>query len=232
MSTLVNVEEILRRIREDIEPGHNYISVELRSGSTINFTDKGVFGKPANLIVIAAEEDSEIQINHGSPIPLKRDEAIVMINALQISNIEVLSGTVKVFATIVPKWMPAMFWTRSVTVIGVADAVQDALEAYGAAKDSTLSSPLPRYIVDSSGNELSDYLRYLWRPEALVPDITIPSGALYNVAGNMVKSYNNLTVEGTLIVSDQALVRTWGTVEVTGKVIIQDSAQVVSEVVA
>ena len=79
----------------------NYISTTLSAGESIDFTDKGVLGRPANLFVVAAEAESEIRINRGAKIPMKRDEAIVIINALEIENVEVLSGQVKVFATIV-----------------------------------------------------------------------------------------------------------------------------------
>jgi len=223
----------IERVMEEVRLSRNYISTTLAAGKSIDFTDKGVLGRPANLFVVAAEAESEIRINRGAKIPMKRDEAIVIINALEIENVEVLSGQVKVFATIVPRWMPAMFWTRSVTVIGVADAVKDALEAYGAAKDATVKDKLPRYIVDSLGNELSDYFKSTWKPDLRLFDETIPAGVVWNLGGNMIKSVKNLTVQGTLIVSDQALLRTWGNVLVDGgKVIVQDSAQVISEVVS
>ena len=131
--------EIERALKE-VRLSRNYVSTTLSAGKSIVFTDKGVFGKPANLFVAAAEEESQIRINDGAIIPMKRDEAIVIINALDIESVEVVSGSVKIFATIVPRWMPAMFWTRSVTVIGVADAVKQALQDYGAAKDTTVQN--------------------------------------------------------------------------------------------
>lgn len=131
-------EELLR-----LALSRNYISTILDASdpkkSSITFTDRSVLGQPANLFVAAAGEESILNINNGPDIPMKRDEAIVIINALEIESVTVKSGRVKIFATVVPKWMPALFWTRSVTVLGVADAVYDALVKYKAATETTLS---------------------------------------------------------------------------------------------
>lgn len=221
----------LIRVAKEVVFSNKYLSVEESAGGRVVF--KTSLGAPANLLVVLAEEDSTIKINNGNNIPMKRDEAIVMINVLQANDLYVVNGKVKVFATIIPKWMPALFWTRSVTVLGVADAVQDALTNYGAAKDSTLSSVLPRYLTDSGGNELSDYIRSVWRPDVKLYNVTVPSGEVWNVAGNMVKSVDGLTVQGTLVVSDQALLRVWGGLTVDGgSLVVQDNAEVVSEVIA
>ena len=108
-----------------------------------------------------------------------------------------------------------------------------AKDLVGIAKDVTMKDKLPRYIVDSQGNELSDYFKSIWKPDLKLYDETVPSGEVWNLSGNMIRSVNNLTVQGTIIVSDEALLRTWGNVLVDGgKVIIQDSGKVLSEVVS
>ena len=116
-----------------------YYCERLSAGESVDFTK--ALGRPANLLSILAEENATIVLNKtGSEIVMKRDEAIVMINVMEVENLDVISGSVRVFATNVPRWMPALFWTRSVTVLGVADAVKDALTDYGAAKDATVQN--------------------------------------------------------------------------------------------
>lgn len=59
--------------------------------------------------------------------------------------------------------------------------------------------------------------------------------SLEAVCGNMLAVYKDLVVEpsGVLVVCDDALVRTFGSVVVNGgKVIVEGNAQVISEVVA
>ncbi len=247
------IEELEKRISEMLT-NKRYISKEMGAGDKLYL--KKVYGSPTNLLAVVAEVDSKFSLNNQGEIDLKRDEAMVMINVMDVESIEVSEGKIKLFTTTVPKWMPALFWTRSVTVLGVADAVRNALSDYGAAKDSTLTSVLPRYLTDqsgndlsdyiikivsvlpryltdSSGNELTDYIKSLWSQDLKIYDVTIPTGDVWNLAGNMVKSVKDLTVQGTLVLTDSSLLRTFGDVLIDGgKVIIEDSAQVVSEVVS
>ena len=115
--------------------GERYLSIEAPAGRRIDFVK--AIGDRANLLVIVAEEESSIKINNQESIPLRRDETIVMINVLDAEDRYVESGQVKVFATTIPRWLPAMFWTRSVTVLGVADAVFDALDLFSSGEEGS-----------------------------------------------------------------------------------------------
>lgn len=195
-------------MRTAVDLSKRYISVELSAGSRLDM--RKALGETANLLVVLAEEDSSFRINNQGTIPLKRDEATVMINVMDVASIYVESGQIKVFATTIPRWMPALFWTRSVTVLGVADAVLSALQQfYNNTKANT------------------------WLPAFKIMDVEVPTGEIWHIGGNMLQSVRNLTVKdgATLVISDSALLRNFGnlTIEGGGKIIVEDNAQVISE---
>ena len=135
----------------------------------------------ANIVAILAEEDSEIQINRSQLYPMKSDEALT-ITGIEVDEIYVRSGKVKLIGTyITPVAMPRMITQRSVTLYGVESAVLGALQEYS----------------------LTTYQPY-WPISAKLNDVTVPSGEVWGLAGNMVAMYNSLTINGTLVVLDDA----------------------------
>ena len=61
--------------------------------------------------------------------------------------------------------------------------------------------------------------------------LTILNQQIYALGGNMYFAVTDLEVDGTLVVSDSALMRVFNSMTVTGKTIIEDNAQIVLEVI-
>ena len=172
------IEELQRAQHERITRAH---SMPYTSFIVQELSQGEKWSGRANIVAILAEEDSEIQINRSRLYPMKSDEALT-ITGIEVDEIYVKSGKIKIIGTYIsPVAMPRMITQRSVTLYGVQSAVLNALKQYS----------------------LTTYQPY-WPLSAKLNDMTVPSGEVWGLAGNMVAMYLSLTVEGTLVVLDDA----------------------------
>lgn len=79
-------------------------------------------------------------------------------------------------------------------------------------------------------NQIWESVKGMFNAPPLVNDLVVVGTV--NFGGNMFAAYNQVTVFGNLLVTDEALLRSWGGVVADGgKVIVEDNAKILSEVI-